>query len=86
MIYLLIVATMLLREEKAYLFIVHRRVCEAADVVKCPRCKKESQPTGKEWDYRVFKVKVFICPNDGKSFNAYYKDGKLTHTIPKNKQ
>jgi hypothetical protein len=55
-------------------------------VVKCPRCEKESQGTGKEWNYRVFRVKLFKCPIDGKTFSVYYKDEKLSHTIPKPKK
>ena len=55
-------------------------------MVKCPRCGKESEETGKEWNYSAFKVKSFKCPAENKKFNAYYREGKLACTIPKNKQ
>lgn len=53
-------------------------------IMKCPTCDKEATATGKEWDYASFHVKQFKCSKDGR-FMAYYKDGKLSHTIPKAK-
>jgi transcriptional regulator NrdR family protein len=53
--------------------------------MKCPICRKEATDTRKEWDYSVFHVKLFNCNNCKKKFKAYYKEGKLRHTIPKSK-
>jgi len=53
--------------------------------MKCPRCGKESEPTGKEWKYIVFKVKSYHCEQCNKKFNAYYRDNELAYTIPKYK-
>jgi len=33
----------------------------------------------------AFHVKRFDCGNCNKSFKAYYREGKLSHTIPKAK-
>jgi len=44
-------------------------------LVKCPRCGTEVSASTREWDYSVFHVK----------FMAYYREGKLSHTIPKRK-
>lgn len=52
-------------------------------MVTCPRCGKESQPTGKKWKYGVFDTKLFYCNQCDKKFNAYYRDGELIYTIPK---
>jgi len=54
--------------------------------LKCPRCGVEAKPSGKEWEYGRFQVKLFDCPKENKSFKAYYHEGKLSHTIPKAKQ
>lgn len=51
--------------------------------MKCPRCNNEGKMTGKNWKYSVFDVKGYSCDICNKKFNAYYRDGKLTHTIPK---
>jgi len=53
--------------------------------MKCPRCGAESKPTGKKWKYAVFDVESHSCEKCNKQFNAYYRDGKLSHTIPKSK-
>jgi len=52
-------------------------------MLKCPRCTGNCEPTGKEWEYGQFHVKHYKCAVCKKSFKAYYKGGKLTHTIPK---
>ena len=54
-------------------------------MVKCPKCGKEGQALGKEWDYSIYHVKLFKCTEDRQTFKAYYRDGKITHTIPKTK-
>ena len=54
-------------------------------MVKCPRCGTEVSTSTKEWDYGVFHVKMYVCNNCGKSFNAYYYEGIFSHTIPKPK-
>ncbi|MEM3526040.1 MAG: hypothetical protein QXV37_01375 [Candidatus Jordarchaeaceae archaeon] len=53
-------------------------------MIKCPDCGKEASFI-KEWNYSVFHVKLFHCPKCDKKFKAYYKEGKLSHTIPKSK-
>ena len=37
----------------------------------------------KEWDYSIFHVKKFNCEICNRNFNAYFKRGKLSHTIPR---
>jgi len=54
-------------------------------MVKCPRCRKEVSKASKEWNYAAFHVKLFNCEGCDKTFKAYYRDGKLSHTIPKSK-
>jgi len=56
---------------------------EGNNMVKCPRCSKEVSNFEREWDYSVFHVKLFECDRCEKSFKAYYRAGKLSHTIPK---
>ena len=51
--------------------------------MECPRCGADSNPTGKKWKYAVFDVEGYHCEQCDKKFNAYYRDGKLSHTIPK---
>ncbi len=52
-------------------------------MVKCPRCKEDSKPTGKKWKYNVFAVESYYCDRCKKQFNGYYRDDKLIYTIPK---
>lgn len=52
-------------------------------MVKCPRCGTEIPKATKEWDYSVFHVKRFDCEKCEKSFKAYFREGRLSHTIPK---
>jgi len=54
-------------------------------MAKCPRCRKEISDSSKEWDYAAFHVKLFECPKCNKTFKAYYRQNKLSHTIPKAK-
>jgi len=53
-------------------------------LVKCPNCGVDivSKPK-KEWNYTVYRVKMFVCPQCKKTIKAYYREGKLNHTIPK---
>jgi hypothetical protein len=55
-------------------------------MVKCPLCGKEASGPLKEWDYSAFHVRLFYCAHCNKRFKAYYKEGKLSHTIPKSKK
>jgi len=52
-------------------------------MVECPMCGKVSRYVEKEWRYNVYDAKSFYCVECGKSFNAYFKENKLSHTIPK---
>ena len=54
-------------------------------MVKCPRCRKEVTNASKEWNYAVFRVKLLNCEKCEKTFKVYYREGKLSHTIPKSK-
>lgn len=54
-------------------------------MVVCPRCNAEAEPTGKEWKFGVFDVEGYYCKGCEKHFNAYYREGKFTHTVPKGK-
>lgn len=54
-------------------------------MVKCPRCGTEVSTSTREWDYSAFHVKRFDCKKCDKAFMAYYREGKLSHTIPKQK-
>jgi uncharacterized protein with PIN domain len=56
-------------------------------MVKCPNCKTDitSKPK-KEWNYNIYRVKMFLCPKCKKSVKAYYRNGKLNHTIPKGRK
>ena len=51
--------------------------------MKCPRCEKEAEKTGKTWKYHVYDVEQYDCNKCQKKYNAYYRDGKFAHTIPK---
>lgn len=52
-------------------------------MVTCARCSSKAEITGKEWKYGPFHVKQYTCLSCKKKFMEYYKDGKLSHTIPK---
>jgi len=51
--------------------------------MNCPRCGEEAKQATREWNYSLFHVKRFDCKKCGKSFKAYFREGKLSHTIPK---
>jgi transposase-like protein len=51
----------------------------------CPRCGKEGAKTGKTWKFGLFDVEGYRCAACEKSFNAYYRDGNFSHTVPKPK-
>lgn len=51
---------------------------------KCPECGNETAKILKEWDYFIFRVKCLECIDCKNQFRAYYKQGKFSHTIPKN--
>jgi len=53
--------------------------------MKCPVCGGEAKATGKEFKFGVFDGKQYKCDGCGKIFNAFYRDGKFTHTVPKAK-
>ncbi len=53
--------------------------------MKCPVCGGSASPTGKEFKFGVFDGKQHKCEACGKTFNAFYRDGKFTHTVPKPK-
>jgi hypothetical protein len=55
-------------------------------MASCPRCLSQAKATGKEWEYGSFHVKQHECSKCEKKFVEYYKDGKLSHTIPKAKK
>lgn len=55
-------------------------------MLKCPRCSGKTKLTGKEWKYGKFHVKQYLCLSCEKTAMEYYKDGKLSHTIPKTNQ
>jgi len=51
--------------------------------MNCPRCGGDSTPTGKRWQYSGREAESYNCPKCKKKFIAYYKNGKLSYTIPK---
>ncbi len=53
--------------------------------MKCPVCSGAAQATGKEFKFGVFDGKQHKCEACSKTFNAFYRDGKFTHTVPKPK-
>lgn len=52
-------------------------------MASCPRCNSPTGATGKEWDYHLFHVKQYFCLTCQKTFMEYYRNGELSHTIPK---
>jgi transposase-like protein len=53
--------------------------------MKCPVCGSEAKATGKEWKFGKFDAEGYKCQTCSKSISAYYKAGKLNHTVPKSK-
>jgi uncharacterized Zn finger protein len=57
-------------------------VVDAGQVtVQCPVCGSESTQASKEWTYGIFHVKYMSCGTCHKTFQAYFKQGKLNHTV-----
>jgi len=54
-------------------------------LMNCPVCGGEAKATGKEFKFGVFDGKSYKCESCGKPFNAFYKEGKFSHTVPKAK-
>lgn len=54
-------------------------------MTSCPRCGAEAKATGKEWKFGQFNAKSYNCSSCEKVFSAFYKEGKLSHTVPKAK-
>lgn len=54
-------------------------------MVNCPVCGKPAEATGKEFKFGVFEGKAYRCESCNKPFNAFYRDGKFSHTVPKGK-
>lgn len=51
----------------------------------CPRCGTSASRLVKEWDYSIYHVKRYDCEGCGEAFQAYFRDGEFSHTIPKRK-
>lgn len=51
--------------------------------VTCPRCGALTEPTEKSFAFGVFDGIQYYCQGCEKSFNAYYKNEKFSHTVPK---
>ena len=51
-------------------------------VLTCPRCSAVSESTDKRFKFGVFDGVGYYCPECEKSFNAYYRDNEVSHTIP----
>ena len=55
-------------------------------ILKCPRCKKKAEHNGKKFTFGPFEGRGYHCEFCGRSFNAFYKDTELSHTVPRSKQ
>jgi hypothetical protein len=55
-------------------------------VLKCPRCKNEAEHNGKKFLFGPFEGRGYYCERCGRSFNAFYRDKELSHTVPRSKQ
>ena len=53
--------------------------------MECPVCGGAANTTGKEFKFGVFDGKQHKCSACSKTFNAFYRDGKFTHTVPTKK-
>ena len=51
-------------------------------VLTCPRCSAVSESTDKRFKFGVFDGVGYYCPECEKTFNAYYRDNEVSHTIP----
>jgi lactoylglutathione lyase len=54
--------------------------------IKCPRCGEKAESTGRKFIFGVFEGRTYFCEPCGKTFNAFYKDRELSHTMPKPKK
>jgi hypothetical protein len=48
---------------------------------KCPNCSNKIEATTKEWNYGIFHVKRFDCPNCKIWFREYYYKEKLSFIL-----
>ena len=60
-----------------------KKPAHANGEIACPRCGGEAEKTGKSWKFGVFDTDGYGCQACGKTFNAFYKDGRISHTVPK---
>ena len=51
--------------------------------VTCPRCGDWCEPTGRSFRFGVFDGRTYLCEGCGVHFNAFYRDGAFSHTVPK---
>ena len=51
--------------------------------IECPRCQNKVESSGRKFSFGVFEGRSYFCEPCGKSFNAYYREKKLNHTVPK---
>ncbi|MHA2433850.1 MAG: hypothetical protein ACXADO_11525, partial [Candidatus Thorarchaeota archaeon] len=51
--------------------------------VTCPKCGDWCEPTGKSFRFGVFDGKTYLCKGCGIHFNAFYRDGTFSHTVPR---
>jgi len=51
-------------------------------VLTCPRCGSVSESTNKRFKFGVFDGVGYYCPDCEKTFNVYYRDRDVSHTIP----
>jgi predicted lactoylglutathione lyase len=52
-------------------------------VLKCPRCKNKAEHNGKKFYFGPFNGRGYYCERCGRSFNAFYRNEKLSHTVPR---
>lgn len=50
--------------------------------VTCPRCGDWCEPSGRSFRFGVFHGSSYLCEGCGKYFNAFYRDGVFSHTVP----
>lgn len=50
--------------------------------VTCPRCGDWCEPSGRSFRFGVFHGSSYLCEGCGKHFNAFYRDGVFSHTVP----
>lgn len=54
--------------------------------IECPRCQNMTESRERKFSFGVFEGRSYFCEPCEKSFNAYYRDKKLSHTVPKPKK